>query len=75
MTNYCKVPTVATLVTSELAAFGARYLRGVVALRGRYFRGPKAVKLSWGGKLHLVLLVHDKQMRFIVQYTEVSVLT
>ena len=28
-----------------------------------------------GGKLNSVLLLHDKQMRFIVQYTEVSVLT
>ena len=28
-----------------------------------------------GGKLNSLLLVHDKQMRFIVQYTEVSVLT
>ena len=33
--------------------------------------------LLWlkGGKPNLVLLVHDKQMYFMVQYTEVSVLT
>ena len=42
---------------------------------GRYFRGPKTLKQSWEGKLNSVLLVHDKQKRFIVQYTEVSVVT
>ena len=43
-------------------------------LGDRYFRGPKTLKQSWGGKLNSVLLVHDKQMCFMVQYREVSVL-
>ena len=71
-----KVPIEATLTLfSELAAFRARYFGGDVTLGDRYFRGPKTLKQSWKGKLNSVLLVHDKQKRFIVQNTEVSVVT
>ena len=38
-------------------------------------RGNRILLWLRGGKPNSVLLVHDKQMHFIVQYTEVSVLT
>ena len=38
-------------------------------------RGNRILLWLKGGKPKSVLLVHDKQMHFIVQYTEVSVLT